>query len=83
MIQTACYTIVPNRNGDLHVPYLVLNDGKVVLNWNWLDNDWDANDPALRFANLFVSLLESCSSRVFISATCFKCISQKLKRFTL
>ncbi|TSC83432.1 MAG: hypothetical protein G01um101417_605 [Parcubacteria group bacterium Gr01-1014_17] len=58
---------VPNRDGNLHVPYLVENGGEVVLNWNWLDNDWDANNPALRFANLFVSLSESCSGRVFFN----------------
>lgn len=55
VIWTAFYTNVPNRDGNLSVPYLVLSGGEVVLNWNWLDNDWDATNPALRFANLFVS----------------------------
>lgn len=36
-----------NRN--LNVPYLYENGDKVVLNWNWLDNDWNSNNPALRF----------------------------------
>lgn len=57
VIWAVFYTFVPNRDGNLNVPYLVENGGKVVLNWNWLDNDWDANCPALRFANLFVSPL--------------------------
>lgn len=55
VIRTAYYTFVPNRAGNLNVPYLVENGGRAVLNWNWLDNDWDASNPALRFANLFVS----------------------------
>ena len=47
-----------NRNdGNLNVPYLYVNDGKVVLNWNWLDNDWNDNKPAVRFATYFISLL--------------------------
>lgn len=24
-----------------------------MLNWNWLNNDWNDNNPALRFATLF------------------------------
>jgi hypothetical protein len=47
-------TIVQNRNGNLNVPYLIENGGEVVVNWNWLDNDWNANNPALRFATLFL-----------------------------
>lgn len=46
------YTIVRNGDGNLNVPYLYENGGKVVLNWNWLDNDWNSTNPALRFANL-------------------------------
>lgn len=41
---------VQNRDGNLNVPYLYENGGKVVLNWNWLDNDWNGNNPALRHA---------------------------------
>jgi hypothetical protein len=44
-------TFVRNRDGNSNAPYLVENDGEVVLNWNWLDNDWNANEPALRFRN--------------------------------
>ena len=40
-----------NRNGNLNVPYLYENGDKVVLNWNWLDNDWNSNNPGLRHAN--------------------------------
>jgi hypothetical protein len=40
----AFYTFVRDDN----VPYLYENDDKVVLNWNWLDNNWNANNPALR-----------------------------------
>ena len=49
-------THVQNSDDDLNVPYLIENGGKVVLNWNWLDNDWNAHNPALRFATLFISL---------------------------
>lgn len=45
-----------NHDGNLNVPYLIENDGKVVLNWNWLDNDFNSNNPALRRATLFISL---------------------------
>ncbi len=44
---------VQNRNGNLNVPYLYENGGKVVVNWNWLDNNWNSNNPALRFGNSF------------------------------
>ena len=42
--QMAFCTYVQGDN----VPYLVENDGKVILNWNHLDNNWNANNPALR-----------------------------------
>ena len=46
------YVFVRNRdNRNLNVPYLYENGDKVVLNWNWLDNDWNSNNPALRFRN--------------------------------
>src|SRR3989338_5106888 len=66
---TSC-TVVQNRDidGNLNVPYLYENGDKVVLNWNWLDNDWNSNDPALRFRNSlhFSPALagEFCLSRV-------------------
>jgi hypothetical protein len=46
-------TLVRNSDSNLNVPYLYENDGKVVLNWNWLDNNWNGNNPALRFATHF------------------------------
>lgn len=33
---------------DDYVPYLIENGDKVILNWNHLDNNWNANNPALR-----------------------------------
>ena len=53
VIQKAFHTFVRNHNGNLNVPYLIENDDKVVVNWNWLDNNWNSNNPALRFATLF------------------------------
>ena len=44
-----------NRN----VAYLIWNDGQVVVNWNWLDNRWNGNNPIL-LANIFISLLAFC-----------------------
>ncbi len=40
----ASYTFVQNDN----VPYLIENDDKVVLNWNHLDNNFNADNPGLR-----------------------------------
>ena len=58
---------VQNRDisGNLNVPYLYENGDKVVLNWNWLDNDWNSNNPAVRFATLFISPPHSRGSFVF------------------
>jgi|GEM_PF-3237465 len=55
VVQKAFCIFVRNRNGNLNVPYLYLNGDQVVLNWNWLDNDWNDSNPALRFATLFIS----------------------------
>lgn len=55
MVRKASCTFVRNRNGNLNVPYLIENGDQVKLNWNWLDNNWNDNNPALRFATLFVS----------------------------
>ncbi|MEK7585271.1 MAG: hypothetical protein AAB455_02065 [Patescibacteria group bacterium] len=51
----ALWTFARNRHGNLNVPYLIENGGQVIVNWHWLDNDWNASDPALRFANRFIS----------------------------
>lgn len=57
VVQMAFYTFVQNRNGNLNVPYLIENDDQVVVNWNWLDNNWNDDNPTLRFAILFFSPL--------------------------
>lgn len=44
-------TIVRSDHGNLFVPYLCEGGCEVLLNWFWLDNDWDGYDPALRFAS--------------------------------
>ena len=56
-----------NRNGNLYVPYLYENGDKVVLNWNWLDNDWNGDNPALRFVTLFISRLCLAAWASFVS----------------
>lgn len=53
VVRMAWYIFVQNRNGNWNVPYLIENDDQVILNWNWLDNDWNDNYLALRFATLF------------------------------
>lgn len=44
-------TIVRDRHGDLRVPYLIEDDGRVELGWLWLGHGWDVDVPALRFAS--------------------------------
>ena len=43
--------IVRNRNGSLNVPYLYENGDKVILDWDWADNDWYDYYPTLRLAS--------------------------------
>lgn len=61
--------IVLNHNGNLNVPYLYENDDEVKLNWNWLDNNFNSNNPALRHEILFVSLPLFFIGRVFLYKT--------------
>ncbi len=44
-------SVVQDRDGNLRVPYLIVNGGEVVVHWLWLDYDWRVNDPAARFAS--------------------------------
>jgi hypothetical protein len=46
---------IRNSDGNLYVRYLYWNDGRWQTNWNWLDNEFDDQNPAL-LANLFISL---------------------------
>lgn len=43
-------SVVRRHDGDLHVPYLCVRDGMVVLGWDWLGRDWSDDYPAVRFA---------------------------------
>ena len=43
-----------NANGNLYVEYLYWNGGQWNWNYNWLDNDWNSNNPAASLANLIV-----------------------------
>lgn len=38
------YIFLRSSGGNLNVPYLNWNDDAWVLNFNWLDNDWNEND---------------------------------------
>jgi len=52
-----------NADGNLYVRDLYFNDGTWNRNYNWLDNDWNSNNPAVLLATIFISLhyLESFS----------------------
>ena len=41
-----------NSDGNLYVRYWYWNDGALQSNYNWLDNDWDVQNPALVLATL-------------------------------
>ena len=43
-----------NANGNLYVKYLYWNGSRWNWNYNWLDNDWNSNNPAASLANLIV-----------------------------
>jgi hypothetical protein len=45
-----------NANGNLYVRYLYWNGDEWCWNYNWLDNDWNGNNPAAAQAILLVSL---------------------------
>jgi len=47
-----------NRNSDSnpYVRYLNWNGDRWNWNYNWLDNDWDDNNPAAVLASGFISL---------------------------
>ena len=49
-------SVVLDRDCGLGVPYLCEVGSKVVVNWNWLDNDWNDNNPAAVRATYFISL---------------------------
>jgi hypothetical protein len=49
-----------NPNGNRYVLYLYWNDGKWNWNYNWLDNNWNVNNPSLVLATLFISLPTFC-----------------------
>lgn len=44
-------SVVRDRGGDLHVPFLLGHGGGVVVDWNWLGVDWSGFSPAARFAS--------------------------------
>jgi hypothetical protein len=45
-----------NRDGNLCVRYLYWNGGRWNWNYNWLDNDWNSDNPAAVHATTFISL---------------------------
>ena len=53
--RTAFSTLQRTSGDNTNVAYLYWNDDHVIVNWNWLENDWNGTNPAL-LANLFISL---------------------------
>ena len=45
-----------DSDGNLYVRFLYFNDGAWNRNYNWLDNDWNDNNPAALLATYFISL---------------------------
>ena len=43
-----------NRDGNLYVRYLYWNDSRWNWSNNWLDNDWNGNNPAAVRVTLFI-----------------------------
>ena len=56
MIRAVSDTFLRNSNGNRYVLYLYWNDDAWNWNVNWLDNDWNANNPSAVLATLFISL---------------------------
>ena len=52
----AFYTFLRNPNGNRYVLYLYWNDGQWNWNYNWLENDWNVNNPSAVLATIFISL---------------------------
>lgn len=46
-----------DANGNRYVRYLYFSDGAWRSNYNWLENDWNDNNPAALRATRFISLL--------------------------
>lgn len=44
-------SVVPDRDGGLRVPCLVLDGGEVAQGWYWLSDGFGAAGPAIRFAH--------------------------------
>lgn len=55
-----CYIILRNSDGNRYVLYLYWNDGAWNWNVNWLDNDWNDNNPSAVLATHFISLPALC-----------------------
>jgi hypothetical protein len=51
----ALHTLWRDLDDNRNVAYLIWDDDRVIVNWNWIDNDFDGNNPAV-LANLFISL---------------------------
>ena len=46
-----------NRDGNRNVPYLNWNGDQWILNFNWLENDWNSNDRLVSPRNSLVPTL--------------------------
>lgn len=55
MFRTAARTH-RDSDGNLYVRYLYWNGDRWNWNYNWLDNDWNSDNPAAVRANVLISL---------------------------
>ena len=44
-------SVVGDRGGGFHVPFLTELGDEVVIAWYWLDHAWDSSDPAARLTS--------------------------------
>jgi len=56
VVWTAFYTFLRNPDGNRYVLCLYWNDGRWNWNYNWLENDWNVNNPSAVLATFFISL---------------------------
>ena len=59
VVEGQCYgrhgTIDRNSDDNLYVRYLYWNDEQWNCNYNWLDNDFNVQNPAAVIASIFIA----------------------------
>lgn len=76
-------TILLNKNGNRYVPYLIWNDGRWQLNWNWLDNNFNRNYRFLRLRNSSLVFMKDCAGFNELAQSRFRSSSTNRRAFCL